>query len=414
MIKFIKKILNYSNKKEVTLSSNSFFHFQGIRALSYTIFEGADIGESLIVLGSIEPSNEKSWYKNWYKVAERLNNEAHEMLQNNHLISARETLLRASNYYRASEFFLRSKEDLPLALEAFNKSKSTFSEAIKYFPNKIELINIPFEEKFLPGYFICSNKQDEKRPLIIFQTGFDGTAEELFFYGYQACIERNYNCLIFEGPGQGNALRKYNFPFRHNWESVITPVLDFIIEYKKTIDVDRIALVGCSMGGYLVPRALAFEHRIKLGVVNGGMYDFHKVLLQGAGTIIKGLLENSNTKKILSPLILNAMKKDIVKRWCFEHGMYTFKKCDPVAFLLETKKYALTKEQVESIKSKMLVIESDNDTLVKLQSKIFYDMLKGEKSFLKFKTKEGAGAHCQLGAQQLSKARIFNWIDSNI
>jgi len=34
------------------------------------------------------------------------------------------------------------------------------------------------------------------------------------------------------------------------------------------VDAKRIALVGISQGGYWVPRALAFEHRIAAGVAD--------------------------------------------------------------------------------------------------------------------------------------------------
>ncbi len=33
-----------------------------------------------------------------------------------------------------------------------------------------------------------------------------------------------------------------------------------------------------SMGGYLAPRAAAFEHRIKALIADGGVYDFHAVV----------------------------------------------------------------------------------------------------------------------------------------
>jgi hypothetical protein len=38
---------------------------------------------------------------------------------------------------------------------------------------------------------------------------------------------------------------------------------------------ERIVLMGISLGGYLAPRAVAFEKRIKACIANGGVYDFH-------------------------------------------------------------------------------------------------------------------------------------------
>ena len=46
--------------------------------------------------------------------------------------------------------------------------------------------------------------------------------------GY-AALARGYNCLIFEGPGQGELIREQRIPFRPDWEKVVTPVVDFAL-----------------------------------------------------------------------------------------------------------------------------------------------------------------------------------------
>jgi hypothetical protein len=44
--------------------------------------------------------------------------------------------------------------------------------------------------------------------------------------------------------------------------------------FLKEVDPKRIALTGISFGGYLAPRAAAFEKRIKACIANSGIYDF--------------------------------------------------------------------------------------------------------------------------------------------
>ena len=69
-------------------------------------------------------------------------------------------------------------------------------------------------------------------------------------------IERGYNCLTFEGPGQGGVIRKQKIPFRPDWEKVDTPVVDYALTNRaKEIDPNRIALMGISITGYSLPRA---------------------------------------------------------------------------------------------------------------------------------------------------------------
>ena len=66
-------------------------------------------------------------------------------------------------------------------------------------------------------------------------------------------MERGYNCLAFEGPGQGGVIREQKIPFRFDWERVVTPVIDFLLENKEEycFKKESIALMGISLGGYL-------------------------------------------------------------------------------------------------------------------------------------------------------------------
>ena len=50
---------------------------------------------------------------------------------------------------------------------------------------------------------------------------------------------------------------------------MLTPVVDYLIDIDE-VDENNIALVAMSLGGYLGPRAAAFEHRLKVIVVNTG------------------------------------------------------------------------------------------------------------------------------------------------
>ena len=84
-------------------------------------------------------------------------------------------------------------------------------------------------------------------------------------------LARGYNCLTFNGPGQGDALWLKKMYFRPDWERVVTPVVDFALAHPE-VDAKRIALVGVSQGGYWAPRALAFEHRIAAGVADPGTW----------------------------------------------------------------------------------------------------------------------------------------------
>ena len=68
-------------------------------------------------------------------------------------------------------------------------------------------------------------------------------------------VARDYNVVIFDGPGQQSMLFDRGVPFRHDWEQVITPVVDFLLG-RSDVDPKQIVLYGISQAGVLgTPRA---------------------------------------------------------------------------------------------------------------------------------------------------------------
>ena len=91
-------------------------------------------------------------------------------------------------------------------------------------------------------------------------------------FGGAAALERGYNALIFEGPGQGSMLFEREIFFRPDWEHVVTPIVDWLTA-QPDVDANRIAITGWSLCGESVIRAAAFEHRLAAVVADPGVLD---------------------------------------------------------------------------------------------------------------------------------------------
>jgi esterase/lipase superfamily enzyme len=388
---------------------DSEFNFQFLRTIGYASSGGADINECLDTAYRIKNGDIESWYQEWNKTASRLEKTADEFLAEGHNISAREAYFRASNYYRNAGFYLDINPDDQRIMPTWEKSRDCFLKAASLSDNLIRPVRIPFENTTLPGYLCLVDASGEKRPLLIVQTGYDGTGEELYFQVAKFAVERGYNVLIFEGPGQGEVIRVQKIPFRYNWESVVTPVVDYALN-QSMVDPDRIALMGISFGGYLAPRAIAFEHRIKACIANSGVYDFNASILQRISPDIEEILSDENESKILDQEMRQAMNQSIEIGWAVGHGMYVFGAKTPSDYFRMLHPYTL-KGVAPLIKCKMLVIDSDRDTLLPGQAKPLYDALTSPKEFMLFTSEEGAGLHCQTGAVMISNERILNWLD---
>jgi hypothetical protein len=184
------------------------FSLQLLRAVEETYYKGADIGECLSTAYRIKEGDFESWHTEWLKTAKRVHSYADQYLAQGHTISARDAHLRASNYYRVAEFLLINPED-PRIQTTWGNSKYCFSKVAELFSPAFEPIEIPYEGTTLPGYFYRiedddSNKYSNNapRPTLIAHGGFDSTLEELYTSAAAPALERDYNCLTFEGSGQ--------------------------------------------------------------------------------------------------------------------------------------------------------------------------------------------------------------------
>jgi hypothetical protein len=382
-----------------TLLSDPGYNFEALRTMGAASGGGADIGECLETFSRIHHvvTDDESWYRAWRDTAERLERAARSFADAR---SAAECFGRASNYYRAAEFYLREKAGDPRADEVYQASRRCFRAFARRHHAPIRAVRIPYEGTTLPGYLCLVDDRPVRRPLLLLQTGFDGTAEELYFHIGHAAVSRGYNCLIFEGPGQGAAVRLQHLYFRPDWEKVVTPVVDYAIKLA-VVDPKKIALMGVSFGGYLAPRAVAFEPRIAACVANGGVYEFHVAFLDR--------LPPPGPE--LDALCAKIMAKNTTLRWFLHQGMWTMHVPTPSAFITELRRYTLA-GCVDRIRCKMLVVDSEDDEQMSAQATRLFDALHHcPKTFLRFMRKEAAGEHCQVGAFMISNERIFAWLD---
>jgi cephalosporin-C deacetylase-like acetyl esterase len=383
------------------------FNFETIRILGEAYTQGSDIGEVIATVRKIKNKDTQSWHYEWLKTADRIYDFAEKCKKNRDYISAKKAYFRASNYYRTAGFYLDSIDKRKKSIALSQKSIDCFKAAIKY-NKKIKSIKIPYENTTLPGYLIKPKKTSKKTPLLILFTGFDGTKEELYFSAGKAASERGYTVIMFDGPGQGEALRMQNLYFRPDWEKVISPVIDYA-EKLSDINKRKIAIMGRSMGGYLAPRAAAFDERIKACIANGGVFDFSENILENFPPKFLALADTAPGK--FDSTIRKISKSNIQLNWFIENGMWTFNTKDPAEFILKLKEYNLRK-CADKIKCPVLVIDSADDLFMKGQPEKLYNELNCKKTFMLFDYESTGEAHCQEGATAISNERIFNWLNS--
>lgn len=388
------------------------FSFQLLRTMGYASTGGADISETLSTAYRISDGDTESWHEEWKATAGRLEDTGDRFLASGHANSAREAYLRASNYYRTAEFFLHANPGDPRIIETWSRSRDSFVKAARLSDHPIRPVRIPFEGATLPGYLLLVDDTATQRPLLIVHSGFDGTAEELYFEIGALAVTRGYNCLLFEGPGQGGVIRQQGIPFRPNWESVVTPVVDYALTLPQ-VDPERVGLMGISFGGYLAPRAAAFEHRLKLVVANGGIYDFYANVIKKSPPDTDQIIDDKDASADFDKAIRKRMSTDVDTGWFFANGMFTFGAESPSELIRMLRPYHL-RDIAEHIDTRVLVVDSEGDRDLPGQARQLYEALEPPKDYLLFTREEGAEEHCQMGAMMISGARILNWLDEHL
>ena len=197
----------------------------------------------MVTCRDIPDGDEEAWSAQWAATAARVERIGRDALAGGHRVSGREALLRASNYYRTADFYRRSDpaNDVESARLA-KASQHSFADAAALLEPAARAVSIPYEDTSLPGYLFFADDSGQPRPTVIFHGGFDSTLEEAYFCTAGA-LRRGYNVIAFDGPGQGTVLRDQGLHFRPDWETVVTPVVDFALTQPE-VNPDQLVLLG--------------------------------------------------------------------------------------------------------------------------------------------------------------------------
>lgn len=134
-------------------------------------------------------ANEESWTQAWDQLGQRVEARADQSLEKGHNISARESYLRAYTYYRAPLLFISPIDEIERYRKRYRKAQNCFQQAANLFSPPIERVEIPFENRFLPGYFAKVDQGNKPLKTLLMIEGGDTFAEDLYAYIVPACIK---------------------------------------------------------------------------------------------------------------------------------------------------------------------------------------------------------------------------------
>lgn len=230
---------------------------------------GAETGEAFYTVSRIKNGDAASWQEQWIRTAERVEARGRKSLADGHVVSARQQLLRASNYYRFG--LLAMMTDDPRLRPTAARSRNAMKAAGKLFDPPLQYVELPFEGTVLPGYFRKAAADGKPRKTLLMLGGGETFAEDLVFYIMPQAIARGYNFMTLDLPGQG-LLPLEGKVFRPEMQHSIRKAVDFLAA-RKDVDTSKLAVFGISGGGGFAPQAAEHDRRIKAVVMSSCVVD---------------------------------------------------------------------------------------------------------------------------------------------
>lgn len=311
-------------------------------------------------------------------------------------------------YYRMSEFFMYDGD--PDKKKYYEKATKLFDVYYADFfegeHKRIDRTEVPFGNVKLPVMHVVP--QGKSKGTIVLHGGNDSYFEE-FLFSVLYLQEKGYEVYMFEGPGQGGVMRLQGVHFTHEWEKPTGAILDHF-------HLEDVTIIGISLGGYLAPRAAAFDKRIKRVVAWSVFPCFQDILVSMQPMPVQRafhLFMKLHAKGLLNLVFGKKAKKSPIIDWGIRHGCYAYEAPDAYSYAKKLKLYDLA-PVADRITQDMLILGANGDHFIdyRLIGREI-NMLTNVRSltFRLFTDKEDAQNHCNVGNGKLALDTICDWID---
>jgi len=333
--------------------------------------------------------------------------------------TARARYLRAAKYYSEALYTVYASPTPGAEAAVYQAMNQAWTAAAGQANPAWEKIAIPYEGGTLPGWLLTPPGPTVARPTVIITNGSDGQNADIVAYGPLEAVQRGYNAVLYDGPGQGESFFVHNLPFRPDWEKVVTPLVDYLLT-RPEVDPMRIALTGWSMGGDLVARAAAFEPRLAAVVSDGGVYspwlafpeELREIAEAGDKDTVNGIwLED--VLPAIGPVESFALKKRFS---IFSAEAQAQARAGQVPTDFFTLSNIVKSFDISSILGQItqpyLVLDYEGEAFYPGQAQVLFNALAGPKDFHLFSG--GARYHCAPMTPNLRNEVVFDWLDSTL
>jgi pimeloyl-ACP methyl ester carboxylesterase len=390
-------------------------NFQMLFALGGAGYGASEVGEVLSAFDRIHGKGDtlRSVFDEFRRLGRQVRARGDAERAAGRKVSARLCYLRAAMYLDQALFYALASKAPTRHTEGvlYREMEGAWAQAAALFEPRFEPVQIPYFAGKMPGWFLSPGPG--RRPTVILNTGSDAQNVDMYVYGGAAALERGWNALIFEGPGQGSNLFLRNQVFTPDWGKVITPVVSFLRKHRQ-VDGRRISLVGQSFGGYLTARAAATEHRLAGLVTDPGVHDCFITWSENLKSLL-GLL-NSGAKDEFNRIWNDDVvgKANEYDRVGLAKRLEIYGNGDPYDQFKLAQQFKLDRPTARRITTPTAILSPQLEQFFPGQAKTMHEWIGRDRSTLiEFTVAEGGEYHCEPMAPQLRNERVFDWLETH-
>ncbi|MFJ3876236.1 alpha/beta hydrolase family protein [Streptomyces sp. NPDC090077] len=396
------------------------FEFAGLLALGAAGMRASEVGEVLTIVNAINAAglSEQTFTDTFRSWGDKLSAPPPGAPAGREVPgqTRRFRSLRAAQYYSQALFYVLGTDRPGDEKALYLSARGAWDAFARLCSPAAVTAQVPYAGTHLPVWFFRPEGPVRPRPTVILTNGSDGQNTDMWTYGVSAALDRGWNALVYDGPGQGQLLFVEEIPFTTAWEKVVAPLVDWL-RAREDVDGNRIALTGISMGGNLVARAAAFEQRLAAVVCQPGCLSpwlgFDKELrdLVTPDKAQTNKVWNEEVVPRLTPQLRFTVSKrlEIFDRQALRQAREGKVPTDlwtpaQVAIGMDVTKL------VPRIKAPVLVLDYDFEQFYPGQPQEMYDLLRARRAYLKMTQATGAQLHCSPMAPQQHCDVVFDWL----
>lgn len=382
--------------------------FQARGVLGRAVRGASEVGEVLATLARIRGHGD--WAREWAVTARHVQAEAERTRDAGHPVSASSGFLRAATYWACVVDGLSTAADSGELLPAFRTHRQCWDAFVECSAGSHLPVPVPYEDTTLPGYLMRPDASGVPRPTLVITNGSDGAISDLWTSAIAGALARGWNAFVYDGPGQQSMLVEQQSFFRPDWEAVLTPIVD-VLTARPDVDGTRLAGYGISQGGYWLPRALAFEHRLVAAVADPGVDDVSTSWTRPLGKGMRSALEHGDREKFTRNMQLATRIPSLRRTLTFRSRPYAH--TDWFDLYRQVQSYRIDAATAALIRTPLLLTDPEHEQFWPGQSRRLAEQVP-RADLLAFTAREGAAYHCQPTGRLLTENRMFDWLLSEV